>query len=200
MVHVSVVLNTCVRNAADKPDFEVNKGPFPFQFLHALTPSLPSLYSCVTAQGWRGFLQVVSESGLSFTCDQDLADAPTPHLDYCRLLFTWSFQFLTVFSLKWSKTLLPKLCPRSPRDAALTQTCTWTSPPSLLACCFLISNSPWLNLSAVPNVLPVWLIAWLITSTCLSLWFLLLSQACTSLPGYLRPPCLVRWREECLCA
>lgn len=72
------------------------------------------------------------------------------------------------------------------------QTFLWTSPPSLLECCFLISISPWLNLSAVPNVLPVWLIGQPISSTCLSLW-LLLSWVCTSPLGYLRPPWLVPW-------
>lgn len=72
------------------------------------------------------------------------------------------------------------------------QTFLWTSPPSLLECCFLISISPWLNLSAVPNVLPVWLIGQPISSTCLSLW-LLLSWVCTSPLGYLQPPWLVPW-------
>lgn len=32
VVHVSVVLNTCVRNAAEKAGFELNKWPSPFQF------------------------------------------------------------------------------------------------------------------------------------------------------------------------
>lgn len=40
------------------------------------------------------------------------------------------------------------------------QTCVWTSPPSLLERCFLISISPWLNWSAMPNVLPAWLAGW----------------------------------------
>lgn len=62
------------------------------------------------------------------------------------------------------------------------------------------SPTPWLKLSAALNVLPACLIAWLIAGACCSLWRLLLSQACTSLPGYLQPLLLVRWREECLCA
>lgn len=114
-----------------------------FSVIHAITPSLSSLYTWMTAQDWWDhFLQVVSvRSPFSLSCDQDLADASTPHLDYCSLLFIWLFHFLSVFPLRWSKTLLPKPCPCSLCDAVLTQTCIWTSPPSLLACCLLISIS-----------------------------------------------------------
>ena len=116
------------------------------------------------------------------------------------LLTTADYSSRDLSSFSQFLTLLSKPCLLSPCDVALTQTCTWTSPPSLLACCFLISISPWLNISPVPNVLPAWVIAWLIASACCSLWLLLISQACTSLPGYLQPPWPVRWREECLCA
>lgn len=189
VVHVSVVLNTCVRNAAEKAGFELNKWPSPFQFfmLYHLLVLPCTLGRLLKADGAfsKGsqrvvpLLLLVTKTWLMLLLlILTTADYSLPGLSH----------FSQFFSLKWSKTLLPKPCPHSPRDTALTQSCIWTSPPSLLACCFLISISPWLNLSAVPNVLPAWLIAWLITSPCLSLCLRLLSQACTSLPGYLQPP------------
>lgn len=135
------------------------------------------------------FSKCLRDWSLSFVCDQEQADDPVPlvltTVDYICLS-----NFLA-YSLRWSKTPLPKPCPHSPHDSALTQTRIWTSPSSLLACCFLISASPRLNLSAVPNVLPTWLITWLITTAHCSLWFLLLSQTCISFPSYLQPLWLV---------
>lgn len=119
----------------------------------------------------------VLRNGVSpFACDQEQADAPAAlaltAADHCiSSLFVFS-----VYPLRWSKAQLPKSCLCSPRDSALTQIHIWTSLSILLTCCFLISVSPWLNLSAVPSVLPAWLITCLITTFC-SLRLLLFSQA-----------------------
>lgn len=123
-----------------------------YHLLFSFSPSLPFLYTWATAQGWRSFLQMVLESDpSSLACDQDLADAPAPLLDYCTVLFTWPFQYLI---FPWSD---PKHCCQNLVHVHPV-TYFWRlisehHLPASLACCFLISISPWLNLAAVPNIL-----------------------------------------------
>lgn len=137
-----------MRNAAERPGFELNKLPSPFQFF--------TFSSFPLHLGYCSRLMELSPNGLR---EWSLLSCLWPRSGWCSCSSSWLLHStlylafpISHFSLKWSKTLLPKSCPCSPRDVLL-KTHIWTSPPSLLACCFLISISPWLNLAAVPNIL-----------------------------------------------
>lgn len=125
----------------------------------------------------------------SFLWTRYSCSAPKSASIWLQTIFYLAFLISHYFSLKWSKRQLPNPYLCSPCDTADGLVPEYHLPASWG---FLISISPCLNWSAMPNLLPAWLIGWPMSSTYLFPW-LLLSWACTSVLGHLQPPWLVPW-------
>lgn len=186
VVYVTLVLITCVRNAAEK---EQVWNWINYHLLFSFSCS--NIFSSFPVHlGNYLRLMRLSPTGLeewflfSFLWPRYSCSAPKSAPTWLQTIFYLALPISHYFSLKWSKTLLPDPSLHSPCDAADRLVSEYHLPASWS---FLVSISPLLNWTAMPNVLPAWLIGWPMSSTCLSLW-LLLSWACTSLLGHLQPP------------